>query len=76
MGKMVQIRNMPDDMHRIVKARAAAAGMTLSDYLLAELKKSAERPTDEELRERAKRLPAIKVRPSPAQVVREARDRR
>lgn len=76
MGKMVQIRNVPDDLHRIMKARAAMAGLSLSDYLLAEIRKSAERPTNEELRARLERLSPVKVRTSPARALREERHRR
>lgn len=49
MSKMVQIRNVPDALHRTLKSRAARAGQTLSDYLLAELERVAERPTREEM---------------------------
>ena len=52
MSKMIQVRNVPDELHRKLKARAASMGMTLSDYLLAEMARSAERPTLEELKER------------------------
>lgn len=52
MSKMIQLRNVPDALHRTLKARAAMAGMSLSDYLLAEIKQAAERPTLAELRER------------------------
>src|SRR5258706_13169596 len=52
MSKMIQLRNVPDALHRGLKARAAMAGMSLSDYLLAEIKEIAERPTLAELRER------------------------
>ena len=52
MSKMIQIRNVPDDLHRKLKARAAIAGMSLSDYLMAEIRRSAERPTVEELKAR------------------------
>jgi len=52
MSKMIQLRNVPDALHRRLKARAAMAGMSLSDYLLAEVKEVAERPTLAELRER------------------------
>jgi len=48
MTVMVQIRNVPDALHRTLKARAALAGMSLSDYLLAELRQLAERPSLEE----------------------------
>ena len=49
MGRMVQIRNMPETLHRKLKARAAEAGKSLSDYLLEELRRSAAKPTAEEL---------------------------
>ena len=75
MGKMVQIRNMPDKTHRILKSRAAAAGMSLSDYLLAELKKSSERLTKEELLARLEKLPPVKMKLTSAQIIREMRDR-
>jgi len=52
MSKMIQLRNVPDALHRRLKARAAMAGMSLSDYLLVEIKEVAERPTLAELRER------------------------
>ena len=45
MSKMIQLHNVPDALHRTLKARAAMAGMSLSDYLLAEIKEIAERPT-------------------------------
>jgi plasmid stability protein len=51
MSKMIQLRNVPDALHRSLKARAAMAGMSLSDYLLIEIKEIAERPTLAELRE-------------------------
>jgi len=52
MNRMIQVRNVPDALHRSLKARAALARMTLSDYLLAELKEIADRPTLEEFRAR------------------------
>lgn len=52
MAVMIQVRNVPDALHRILKARAATAGMSLSDYLLVELREIAERPTLAEFRER------------------------
>jgi plasmid stability protein len=42
---MIQVRNVLDPLHRKLKARAAMAGMSLSDYLLAELKEIAEKAT-------------------------------
>ena len=62
MTKMIQLRNVPDDLHRKLKARAAMTGMSLSDYLLGEIKRSAERPTIEELQARLqKRRPASPI---------------
>ena len=52
MSKMVQVRNVPDELHRTLKVRAAQNGMTLSDYLLAELAGIAEKPTLVELTRR------------------------
>jgi plasmid stability protein len=76
MSVMIQIRNVPESLHRKFKSRAALAGMSLSDYLLNELRQAAEQPTTEELRARlASRTPA-KLSISPADAVREERERR
>jgi plasmid stability protein len=75
MAKMIQIRHVPDALHRTLRARAARAGMTLSDYLRGELSRSAERLTVEELRERLAALEPAAVRESPARAVRRERDR-
>lgn len=48
MPSMIQIRNVPDELHRSLKVRAAQVGVTLSDYLLAELRSLAVRPTMQE----------------------------
>jgi plasmid stability protein len=52
MQRMIQVRNVPDAIHRTLKARAAMAGMSLSDYLLGELREIADRPTLAEFRVR------------------------
>lgn len=75
MSRMLQLRNVPDDLHRKLKARAALAGMSLSDYVLAEIRRSAERPTLAELRERLRRREPVDPTVSPAAVLREERDR-
>jgi plasmid stability protein len=73
---MVQIRNVPEELHRELKSRAALAGMSVSEYLLMELRRSLERPTrDELLRRLSKRAPA-RVRPTAADAVRTERRRR
>jgi plasmid stability protein len=60
MQKMIQVRNVPDSIHRSLKARAAMAGMSLSDYLLGELREIAEKPTLAEFRERLHgRMPVL-----------------
>src|SRR2546430_14217107 len=76
MPTMLQVRNVPDTIHRRLKARAALAGMSLSDYVLAELRRSVERPTRAELLERLARRTPVAPRPRPAAAVRAARDRR
>lgn len=76
MAKMIQVRNVPDTVHRTLKARAALAGMSLSDFLLAEIRHVAERPSLEELRERLHRREPAKLKVSAAQAVREERDAR
>ena len=76
MSKMLQIRNIPDDMHRRLKSRAALAGTSMSEYVLREIRQSLERPTREELFNRIARLPPIDVDPPPGKVLREVRQRR
>ena len=76
MTKMIQVRNVPVALHRTLKARAALAGMTLSDFLLAELRRVAERPTLEELRDRLKARSQVTPREPPAEAVRAERERR
>jgi plasmid stability protein len=76
MPVMIQLRHVPDDLHRELKARAALAGMSLSDYLLREIRAIAERPTIEELRARLARRSPVRPMLSPARAVRAERDRR
>ncbi|MGH7031569.1 MAG: FitA-like ribbon-helix-helix domain-containing protein [Stellaceae bacterium] len=71
---MIQIRNVPDALHRTLKSRAALEGMSLSEYLLAELRRVAERPTIAELRERLERRPPVSPSLAPEQAVRAERD--
>ena len=75
MAKMIQIRHVPDALHRTLRARAARAGMSLSDYLRAELARTAEQLTAEELRERLAALEPVATRVAPARVLRRERDR-
>lgn len=73
MERMIQVRNVPDSLHRSLKARAAMAGMSLSDYLLGELREIAERPTLAEFRERLHRRKPVSAALDIAGLVREER---
>ena len=75
MSKMIQIRHVPDELHRRLKACAAQAGMSLSDYLLNEVRKIAEQPTWEEFRARLAQRSPVNSPLSPADIIREMRDR-
>jgi plasmid stability protein len=76
MAKMIQIRNVPDALHRKLKVQAAERGQSLSDYLLNEIQHLALRPSLEQLVERiAKRTP-IPLDQGAAELIREIRDER
>jgi antitoxin FitA len=76
MFKMIQIRNVPEPLHRKLKARAAEDGLTLSDFLLREAQRAAQRPSLSELRERLAGRTPVTVRERPARLIRRERDRR
>ena len=76
MAKMIQLRHVPDTLHRQLKARAALSGMPLSDYLIREVRKIVEYPSAEEMRERLLHREAYAGRVSPTDLIREERDRR
>ena len=76
MSKMIQLRNVPDGLHRVLKSRAAVAGKSLSDYLIAELQRHAEYPTVEELRRRFRARTRVRPTVPPAQMIRQERDGR
>jgi antitoxin FitA len=76
MPRMIQVRNVPDSLHRTLKSQAALAGMSLSDFLLAEIRRLAERPTIAELRERLRRRSAVAGTVSAVEAVRWERDSR
>lgn len=73
---MIQLRNVPDSVHRTLKARAALAGMSLSDYLIAEIRQLAARPTMSELLERVHRRDRVTTKVSVADIIRDERDHR
>lgn len=76
MPRMIQLRNVPDDLHRRLKARAALEGLSLSDFLIAEARRIAERPALSELRERLRSRAPVSPHVPAAQAVRAERDRR
>ena len=76
MSIMIQIRNVPDELHRKLKVRAAESGVTLSEWLLRDARRRAERHSDEEMRRRLAELRPIKTSESSAQMVRRMRDER
>jgi plasmid stability protein len=72
----IQIRNVPPDIHKTMKERAAKAGMSLQEYILAEITDSASLPTLEELTTRIRRRGAAQTRTDPADIIRQDRDSR
>jgi plasmid stability protein len=76
MSKMIQLRHVPDDLHHKLKTRAAMEGLSLSEFLLREVRRLAERPTLAELRDRLAQRTAVSPRVSPARAVRAERDGR
>lgn len=73
--KVIQVRNVPDDVHRTLRTRAAAAGVSLSDYALAELERVASRPAVAELLARANARAGRVETSAIVDAVREGRDR-
>jgi plasmid stability protein len=76
MSTMVQIRNVPSELHRRLKARAAMEGMSMSDYILREIGKSLERPMRQEVLERLRSRSRGELRRSAAEVIRAERNAR
>jgi plasmid stability protein len=76
MSRMIQLRNVPDALHQVLKARAAMEGMTLSDYLIAEVRRAAERPTPREMRERLLSRASVTPKTWAAAAIRAERDSR
>lgn len=73
---MVQIRNVPGDFHRRLKARAAIEGMSMSDYIMREVGKALDKPTRAEVLARLQAQPVRKLKRSAAEIIRAERDTR
>lgn len=76
MGRMIQIRNVSEEIHRKLKIRAAREGVTLSELLAREARRLADQPTPDEMRERLLSRPRVKLSIPPARVVRAGREGR
>ena len=76
MQTMIQIRNVPVELHRRLKARAAMEGLPMSRYILREVEKALERPSRRELIETIRSQPILELNPSPAEILRQERESR
>jgi plasmid stability protein len=76
MSKRIQVRNVPDALHRKLRVRAALAGLSLSNYILHEMRLAAQRPTYEEFLERLASRARIRTRETAAEAVRAEREGR
>lgn len=76
MSTMLQIRNVPKDLHRRLKARSALAGMSMSEFVLREIGKELAQPTRKEILERLSKLSGVRLDPPPADLIRAERDSR
>jgi antitoxin FitA len=74
--KMIQIRNVPDELHRALKIRAAKEGISMSELILRDLPRIAHRPTLADIQERIRRRGPVEGLPSGAELVRAAREER
>jgi plasmid stability protein len=72
----VQIRNVPEDVSRILKSRAAQSGQSLSEYALGLLRRAALTPTFEELNQRIEARGRVEIETAAADILREERDAR
>ena len=73
---MIQLRNVPDELHRKLKARAAAEGLSLSAYILRDAAELAERPSSAEWLQMARNLRPLKLTETPAETIRKMRNGR
>jgi uncharacterized protein (DUF1778 family) len=74
MSKMIQLRHVPDALHRRLKSQAALAGLSLSDFLVREARKVAEQASPDEILERLRRREPYAGRVSPTALLRDERD--
>ncbi len=73
---MIQIRSVPEDFHRRLKARAAIEGLSMSAFVLREVRRALDRPTRQEMLDRLRAQPVRRLRRRAADIVRVERDSR
>lgn len=73
MSKMIQVRNVPDKLHRELKRRAKAAGLTLTDYVQRLLEREVSRPPASEVFARIAKRPPVESARASAELLREER---
>ncbi len=73
MTTMIQIRNVPETLHRRLKARAALEGMSMSRFIMREIERALERPSRRELLEAILSQPEVELDLSPAEILRDER---
>ena len=76
MTTMIQIRNVPETLHRRLKARAALEGVAMSRFVLREIERALERPSRREWIEAIRSQPEVELDMSPADILRDERNRR
>lgn len=76
MSRMIQIRHVPDDIHKILKIRAVEKSMSLSEYLLRELTRMVKRPTLDDVMERIEKRALVDIEESSVDAVRAERQAR
>lgn len=73
---MIQIRSVPEEFHRRLKARAAIEGVSMSEFVLREVRKALDRPTRQDILDRLRAQPVRRLRRHAADIVRADRDAR
>ncbi len=75
MNKHIQIREIPEKIHRTLKARAAEVGLSLSDYLKRLIESDLRRPRWGEIKAKMAKLPPLDLSETPTAIIRRERDR-
>ena len=76
MARMLQIRNVPEETHRLLEGRTALEGVPMSHFVLREIERIVRRPSCRDVPKAIRSMPPVKLDRAPAEVVREARDSR